>query len=111
MTGVDELWGGTISAVDLNLAEHRLILVVDTLTAGVREVYRLTFTGVTSFSFSDEVSDTWDYVELTEIRTNSTLRGQTITDLVFWNEPAGCQVVADGLSIEAFEEHDLGRSG
>jgi len=74
-------------------------------------VYRLTFTGVTSFSFSDELSDSWAYVELTEIRTNSTLSGQTVTDLVFWNEPAGCQVVAAGLSIEALKEDDLGKSG
>lgn len=101
MSELDSLWGGVIKDIDLDLAAHVVAISVETLTAGVTTNYRLTFSGVTLFTFSVEGSDTWDYIELTEIRTATMPNGQTVAEIVLWNEPAGLRVIAEEWSVEA----------
>lgn len=99
MSDTDELWGGVISSVELDLALHSLTFAIVTLTHGQEAEYRLSFSGLVSLHFSDESSDHWDYVELTEIRVSQTASGQVSADLVFWSEGAGCKVVADAVTL------------
>lgn len=100
MSDLNDLWGGVIKRLDLDLAAHVVAISVETLTAGATANYRLTFTGVTLFASSDEGSDVWDYVELTEIRTSTMPSGQVVAEIVLWNEPAGIRVIAEAWSVE-----------
>lgn len=100
MSDLDSLWGGVIKQLDLDLAAHVVSISVETLTAGATANYRLTFTGVTLFTSSDEGSDAWDYVELTEIRTSTMPSGQVVAEIVLWVEPAGIRVIADAWSVD-----------
>lgn len=104
MSDLDVLWGGVVKNLDLDLAAHVVTISVQTLTAGVTANYRLTFNGVTLCTFSDEDSDSWDYVELTEIRMATMPNGQTVAEIVLWNEPAGLRVIADGWSVDDFAQ-------
>ena len=100
MSDLDFLWGGVIKQLDLDLAAHTVLISLETLTAGVAAEYQLSFAGVTLFTSADEGSDSWDYVELTEIRTSAMPNGQVIAEMVLWSEPAGIRVIADALSVE-----------
>ncbi len=97
---LNELWGGIVDSITLDLAAHRAEIRVHTLEFGKVTHYRLTFSGVTDFHFSDHQSAKWNYVELTSISSSFLIDESVSTVLVLWDEASPLVIRSLTIAVE-----------
>jgi len=104
MTALDPLWGGTLVDLRFEPAAHVIEFLIETNTGGKLDRFLLECGGVADFRFFDERTEAWDYVEVTEATSSLLPNGQRVIEMVFWDAPMGCRVVADRWSIRPVAE-------
>jgi hypothetical protein len=82
----DAIWGGTLRDIRWTLDEHRVLLIIEVVNAGVIELYALEFTGVSHLEFVDVDHSAWDYTEVTAVHANSDAGGIHIVRVILWSE-------------------------
>ena len=106
MTNLDPLWGATITSIELDLSNHRVSLQLKTVEFGLIVRYEATFSGVTEFSFKDDLPDPWNYVEMTQARVETLPNGIKDVEMVLWIETSTLRIACMEYTIQTMPEID-----
>jgi hypothetical protein len=90
MAFTDSLWGGQLTAIQLDPTSHECQLRIRTLIKGAEAQQVLLCRGVTELRFYNGTQGPWTYAEVTEAHASHDLRTDTwLLELMLWSEDAG----------------------
>ena len=97
MRELEQLWGGTLLGVVLDIPDHRLELKVD---LDSQSVVKLTCLGVREAVFFDPHPAIWDYAEITEAVGRRMPDGSVTLEFKMWVDEAGLRIKCADVRIE-----------
>jgi hypothetical protein len=97
---LDQLWGATITHMELDLPRHTLKLGFKLVEGHRAQTHPVLFEGVTELRFLSEIEYPWNYAEATEIHCSRGADGSITTEIVLWNEPSGLHIRCDEVNVD-----------
>ena len=98
MAETDVLWGGILTAVELDPVAWRLTANVVVTNGQSSTRYRMLLEEVRSLRVDRIVPLPWEYAELTEVHVSKAADGLTV-DLVMWEDDTGLTAACSRLSV------------
>jgi hypothetical protein len=101
---LDDLWGGVLRDLTVEVEAWRLTLGVEIRLDGVASEHRVVLRDLSGFRLFNAIPLPWTYAELTEIRASRDPSGRWIVRAVLWSEDAGFEarcadVTCDGVLV------------
>jgi len=105
MKHTDQLWGGILDEVALDVNAQTLTLFV-TVTHGQSSVrHELRMFGVNELHFVNAIPSQWDYAEVTELRfERDTVSGPWRFEIVLWSEDASITGLCSSATMDGAEQ-------
>ncbi len=100
MSSIGRLWGGILREFSVDVAGHRVRVLVYIHNAGQENVIEVMCTGVTEVRVFDPNPAAWDYAEVTAASAREALDGSVVLDITMWTEDAGMAIRCAELSID-----------
>jgi hypothetical protein len=94
------LWGATLCRVDLDMVQQALVLTICVTGSSGNTLHSLECKGISELRFFSSIPGPWEYAEVTEIHSNTTVAGLTQLEIVLWSEDAGLTVVGDSVVLD-----------
>jgi hypothetical protein len=102
----DQLWGGTLVDLRLDVVRQAAILEIDVAHGDRTQRYELLLAGISEFRLFNGIEGPWEYAEVTEVHfeLDSSAKGWAF-EVVLWSEEAGLSgkcsaAILDGAQLE-----------
>jgi len=101
--GLNELWGGILDSLLLDIAHQTATLVVRVPIGEHETSHRLEVRGIHDFRFANAIPGPWSYAELTEIRMDTLPTDRMRLAVMLWSEQASLIMEADAAMLDGVE--------
>lgn len=98
---IDELWGGSVVRLSVELATQLVDIRVHVIDSGVETHHDLRLTGMREFRFTNSIPGPWNYVELTELHASFDAQADAWRiEALLWSEEATLTVVCAEVRLD-----------
>jgi hypothetical protein len=101
----DQLWGGSLTAMKVDVLRQTAMLTIDVTDRGQTQRHELGLVGLTELRFFNTIEGPWERAEVTEVSLRrSQSSGQLHFDVMLWSEAAGltgtcAHITLDGEAV------------
>ena len=101
MATADDLWGGQLTAIQLDPVLHTCELHVVTVLEGRSDSYVVAAKGVSDFRFRNAIPDPWEYAEVTEAHVDvDGGAGQYVVQFILWSDDAELVIRCSDVDVQ-----------